>query len=258
MNTIHKMSFYQLFTANLKILYRNWRGLFFNIALPILLYVGLSILKIPVSPVVNGSPNIKYADYLLPGMIAMTIMQTGIFSLAYWLVDLRQRGVLKRFEVTPLSNTELIGSLLAVRLLLMLVQIILLTAIGVIFFDADLTGSLVGIILLMILGGAIFLTIGFLISTVANTYDEASPITTVLNLTFTFLGNIFFPTAVFPKVLRFIGAKLPISYLADGMRNNFLNQWTLIQTLPDILSLAIWLGALFALTVFVYRTKREI
>lgn len=249
------MSFIQLFNSNLKILYRNWRALFFNLFLPIGLYLGLGLLKIRTGSTQTGEVN--YAEYLLPGIIAMTIMQTGIFSLAYWLVDLRQRGVLKRFAVTPLSNTELISSLISTRLLLMLVQIILLSLIGVHFFGVRVQGSIVAIILLLVLGGSCFLTIGFLISTVANTYDEAAPITTVINLVFTFLGNIFFPTEVFPSALRAIGAKLPITYLAEGMRDNFLKETTLVQTIPTILSLAIWLAVLFALTAWVYRMKRE-
>lgn len=251
------MSFYQLFISNLKILYRNWRGLFFTIFLPIALYIGLGLLKISTS--VPGINTVKsdYSSYLLPGMIALTIMQTGIFSLAYWLIDLRQRGVLKRFAATPLSNIELISSLISTRLLLMLVQIILLTLIGRYFFGASVSGSPAAIVILMILGGTIFLTIGFLISVLAKSYDEASPITTAFNLIFTFLGNIFFPTEVFPKVLREIGARLPITYLADGMRHNFVEKWTLRQSLPDIIYLSIWVVVTFLVTVYCYSLQKE-
>ena len=126
------MSFIKLFSANLKILLRNWRGLFWNIILPVGLYIGLSVLKIP-SLGVTGA----YSYYLLPGIVAMTIMQTGIFSLAYWLIELRERGVIKRFRVTPLSNTEFIGSLIATRLLVMIIQVILISAVGRAIFSRN-------------------------------------------------------------------------------------------------------------------------
>lgn len=249
------MSFYHLFIVNLKMLYRNWRGLFFTIALPVFLYLGLGLLNVQMGT--GGQGPVNYSQYLLPGMIAVTIMQTGIFGLAYWLIDLRERGVLKRFKVTPLSNVELIGSLIATRLILMLIQIALLTSIGIWKFGVQINGSLFGIIFLMLLGGVIFLSFGFLISSIASTYEEAAPLTTVLNLIFTFLGNIFFPTEVFPGVLRFIGSKLPITYLANGMRHNFIDNWTLRQTLPDILSLTIWVCIVFGVTVYTFKVRQE-
>ncbi|MDB4939707.1 MAG: ABC-type multidrug transport system permease component [Candidatus Doudnabacteria bacterium] len=245
------MSFYHLFITNIRLLYRNWRGLFFNLFLPIVLYVAIS--KVAG----NGSGSSNYADFLLPGIIAMTIMQTGIFSLAYYLVDLKSRGVLKRFFVTPLSTAELTGSLILSRLVLMAIQIAILVGIGKIYFGAHVNGSVLAIILLMVLGGGVFLGLGFLISSLANTYDEAAPMTTLLNLIFTFLGNIFFPSSVLPKAFQAIGSKLPVTYLAEGMRHNFIEQWSLKQTLPDFLGLAIWLVIILAATTYTFRLKKE-
>ncbi len=248
------MSFYQLFLANLRMLYRNWRALFFNILMPVFLYV-------VISKIAGGSAGPQgaqaYSDYLLPGIIAMTIMQTGVFSLAYWLVDLKARGVIKRFMVTPLSTMEMVGSLIASRLVLMALQIVILTLIGKYFFHAHVNGSIVAIILLMILGGATFLGIGFLISTAAKTYEEASPITTVVNLIFTFLGNIFFPTTVMPQILQKIGAKLPVTYLAQGMRHNFVEMWTFQKSIPDLIGLAVWLVVILLATAYTFRLKQD-
>ncbi|GAC1412779.1 MAG: hypothetical protein NVSMB66_2770 [Candidatus Doudnabacteria bacterium] len=187
----------------------------------------------------------------------MTIMQTGIFGLAYYLVDLKSRGVLKRFFVTPLSTLELTGALILSRLVLMSVQISILVTIGKLYFGASVNGSVVGIVLLMILGGATFLGIGFLISSLANSYDEAAPMTTLLNLLFTFLGNIFFPSSVLPKAFRAIGDKLPVTYLSQGMRHNFIDQWSLKQTLPDLLGLAVWFVIILLATTYTFRLKAE-
>lgn len=246
------MSFYHLFITNIRLLYRNWRGLFFNIFLPIVLYVAIS----KVAGGASKGDN-TYSNFLLPGIIAMTIMQTGVFGLAYYLVDLKSRGVLKRFFVTPLSTLELTGALILSRLVLMAVQIILLVSIGKLYFGTHINGSIVGIILLMVLGGATFLGLGFLISSLANTYDEAAPMTTILNLLFTFLGNIFFPSNVLPKTFKLIGDKLPVTYLSQGMRHNFVDHWSLRQTLPDLIGLAIWFIIVLAATTYTFRLKAE-
>src|SRR5258708_203049 len=240
------MSFYQLFLTNLRLTFRNWRGLFFNIALPVALYVAIS----KIAGKAPGLPGISYSDYLLPGIIAMTIMQTGIFGLAYWLVDLKSRGVIKRFLVTPLSNMELVGSLILSRLVLMAIQILILIAIGIFYFNVHIHGSIVAIIIIMLFDGATFLGLGFLVSSFANSYEEAAPLTTVLNLVFTILGNIFFPTNALPKLFGQIGSKLPITYLVEGMRNNFVQHYTFAQTWRDLLGLLVWLLIILGITAY--------
>jgi len=248
------MSWLQLFLANLRMLYRNWRGLFWTIGFPLGIYVGLSLLRITGG---IGGLQINYSQYLLPGMIALTVAQTGVFSLAYWLVDLKERGVIKRLQATPLSDFEMLSSLISTRLLVMLVQVVLLAVVGAYFFHVHFHGNVLAVIILSIFGGASFLSIGFLISTVSKTYDEASPITTVVNLVFTFLGNVFFPTSVLPKTLRVIGDKLPITYLADGLRTEYLGTATVRNTLGDLFALLVWMVLLFALAVYMFRKSQE-
>lgn len=249
------MSWIQLFLANLKMLYRNWRGLFWSVGLPLGLYVGLSLLKISTG---IGGQKIDYSSFLLPGMIALTIAQTGVFSLAYWLVDLKERGVLKRLQATPMSNFEMLSALISTRLVVMLLQVLLLTLVGKYAFHVHFAGNILEVILLSILGGTSFLSIGFLISTITHSYDEAAPITTAINLLFTFLGNVFFPTSILPKILRAIGNFLPISYLADGLRNNYLGTLTLKNSLADIFALLIWMLVLFSLAVYQFKKSQEI
>src|SRR5258708_36845181 len=99
-------SFIEFIKANLKICYRNTSGIFWTILMPAFIYIALSVL--PIGRGIN--PNLRYSDYVLPGIIAMTIMQGGIYGLAYWLTDLKARGVIKRFLVTPLKIWQLVLS----------------------------------------------------------------------------------------------------------------------------------------------------
>jgi len=256
MNMKKPNSFLQLFIANFKMLLRNRRGIFFNLVLPIGLYVGISKIT-GILSAANSAGN-SYANYLLPGIIAMTAMQTGIFSVSYWLIDLRQSGALKRFLVTPLSPIEMIGSVVASRLVLILTQVALLIAIGMLFFGATVNGHLIAIILLLALGGAVFLSIGFLISSFARTYEEAAPITTIINLLFTFLGNIFFPTQNFPHLLKIISGALPVTFLSQGLRDNFLNpNWSFIKSLPSMAGLLVWLIILLTANAAMFKSKED-
>src|SRR3989344_2174731 len=114
------MSFWQLFISNLRIVIRNRRGFFWTVVMPAGMYVILSLLPVGV---ILGKEN--YSSYLLPGVIALTIMQGGIYTLAYWTVDLKGRGVIRRFQVTPLSKKELVLSLLFARSAIIVAQVFL-------------------------------------------------------------------------------------------------------------------------------------
>lgn len=230
-------SFRQLLLMNIKLIYRNSTGVFYSLAMPILIYVVLSLL--PIDRFFNTK--IDYSTFVLPGIIAMTIMQGGIYGLAYWMIDMRTRGVIKRFLVTPISKAELMFSVLISRILLALAQVVIISLIGFIFFAVPVSLNLLLVLPIAVIGAAIFLTVGLLIARVANSYESAAPIITVVTLPLTFFGNIFFPTSSLPGLLGKLGTILPISYFADAMRNLFLGNidWTVL--LKDTGVLLIWL-----------------
>ena len=145
-------SFKQLFLANLKIAYRNRGGIFWTILMPSFIYIALSVL--PIGKAVN--PAEKYSNYVLPGIIAMTIMQGGIYSLAYWMVDLKARGITKRLLATPIKQWQLILSLICSRLVIVVAQVIILTLLGKLVFHATFAGNFISTLILTLLGGAIF------------------------------------------------------------------------------------------------------
>src|ERR1700690_3066941 len=100
-------SFYQLFISNLKMFVREKEGFYWSVLMPAFIYIAVSVLPIGKF---TGS-QLAYSNYVLPGIIAMTIMQGGIYSLAYWMVDLKTRGIFKRLMATPLKQSRLALSL---------------------------------------------------------------------------------------------------------------------------------------------------
>lgn len=246
-------SFKQLFLANLKILYRNRGGIFWTILMPAFIFTALAVL--PVGQSETGG--IRYSNFLLPGILAMAIMQSGIYGLAYWMVDLKSRGVIKRFLVTPLKDWQLILAVISSRTLVIFVQVVVLTIIGVVFFHSTFAGNILSIILLTVLGAGIFLLFGLLISNFASSYESAAPITTAIGLPLTFLGNIFFPIESLPTALKLFAKALPITYLADGMRQAYLFAFDFNKIGKDILILSIWLAVMLVLTFSVFKLRED-
>ena len=244
-------SFGQLFLMNFRQLYRNPTGIFFTLVMPAIIYVALSVL--PIDNVLGGT--INYSQYVLPGIIAMTIMQGGIYGLAYWMIDLKSKGVIKRFLATPIKQSELVLSVLVSRIIVAIGQAVFLTLVGMIFFHANVGPNVLLVVPFTILGGGIFLLVGLLISLVADSYEAAAPVTTAIGLPLTFLGNIFFSTDSLPGVLKAIAEILPITYLADGIRSVFLSPQISTVVWKDGLILLGWFVVILGFTLWKFRLK---
>ncbi len=244
-------SFWQLFKANLKMFLREKEGFYWNLVMPGLIYIALSIL--PIGKLAD-SPT-RYSAYVLPGIIAMTIMQGGIYSLAYWMVDLKSRGIIKRLLATPIKQWQLALSLVSARLIIVIAQVLLLTLLGVGVFRATFAGNYFSILILILLGGAIFLSIGLLIANYAKSYDAAAPITSAIGLPLTFLGGIFYPVDSLPHGLQTFAKFLPITYLSDGLRQAYLYAFNWEKIAWDILILSLWLLFMLAVLTKFFRLK---
>lgn len=244
-------SFYQLFLANLKMFYREKEGFYWTVVLPSFIYIVLSLL--PIGQEVSG--NTLYSSFVLPGVIALTIMQDGVYSLAYWTVDLKSRGVIKRLLATPLKQWQMALSLVCSRLVIVVAQVIILTLIGKLIFHAAFAGNVLSVLILVLEGGAIFLMVGLLISNYSNSYDSAAPITSAVALPLTFLSNIFYPLSSLPRFLQDIAKVLPITYLSDGLRNAYLYGFNLEIIGKDMLYLTAWLIIMIVVTVSLFRLK---
>lgn len=244
-------SFFQLFLMNFRLIYRNRTGLFFTLVMPVLIYIALSIL--PIGRLVGA--DISYSQYVLPGIIAMTIMQGGIYTLAYWMIDLKARNVIKRFLVTPLKQSEFIATVLISRVLVALAQVLFLSLVGWIFFGAEVDGSLWFALGFAAIGTPIFLLMGLLISTFADSYEAAAPVTAAIGMPLIFLGNIFYPISVLPQAFQAVAKILPTTYLADGIRSAYLNTGTWLEWGFDAGVLAVWLLVMIVLTAYFFRLK---
>jgi ABC-type multidrug transport system permease subunit len=241
--------FFQLFLAHLKMLYRNKTALFWNFAMPSGLYIALSVLPLP------NMVNLPYKDFVLPGMIAYVIMSNGIYGLAYWMAEMRSKNVIKRFIASPIKISDLVLSLVASRIIIMLFQTLCLTLIGIVGFNLNFAGNMFSILILIILGGGIFLLMGLLIANYSSSYETATPLTTAVGMPMIFFGNIFFPAESLPKGLYLVSKILPISHLAMGLRQSYTQHAGFTQLLLPLSILSAWLIGLLIVVIKIFKLK---
>jgi ABC-2 type transport system permease protein len=168
-------------------------------------------------PATIQTERLNAVSYLVPSILGMALMQTGIFA-AIPLVADRQKLILKRLAATPLKRWQLIGSNVIMRLIIALIQFVLIVGVGVTLFGVQIVGSLVGIALLAILGSLAFTSLGYVIATMAKTEDAANGMTAAVQFPMMFLSGTFFPIAVMPPALQTVARFLPLTYLSDALR----------------------------------------
>jgi ABC-2 type transport system permease protein len=161
--------------------------------------------------------DLNFISYFVPSMLGLSVMQVGIFA-AIPLVADREKLILKRLAATPLRRWQLVGSNVLMRLLIALVQAVIIVAVGVAFFGVEITGPWALTVLFVSLGAVAFLALGYVIASFAKTEDSANGMTSVVQFPMMFLSGTFFPIEAMPAPLQSIARLIPLTYLADALR----------------------------------------
>lgn len=185
---------------------------------------------------------LKQIDYLLPGILAMVLMQLGLFG-AMRLVNLREQKILKRLGVTPLPRSLLIGSEVTTRLIMALAQTVSIVVIGYLLFDMTIAGGWVQVIGLVLLGAATFVSLGYALVSFARTEESGQGILQLVQFPMMLLSGIFFPVNVLPGFLQPVIKAIPLTYLGDALRQVMTGATPLYSLNADVGILLAWLAA---------------
>ena len=187
----------------------------------------------------DAADEVRYVDFLLPGVILMGFFTNGLFGVPGAILFNRDRKVLRRYWVTALPvGRYLVGFSLG-HLALCVMQFVLLYLLGRFAFGARVSFARLDAALLLVLSAVTFMAFGFLIASLARTANAGMAIANVLNMPMMFLSGLFFPTGGLPTFLAVFAAVNPVTYLVEGLRTSVGVQTA--STSP-ILLLAVPLG----------------
>lgn len=183
--------------------------------------------------------DLAYIDFLVPGILGLTIMQLGLFSVAFGFVQLKTTGTLRRLFATPTSPSYFLSAQVSSRLIITLVQVLILLGVGL-WFGVQLVGSVVVVLALSILGGVVFLAMGFGVAGWAKNENQAAPVANLISLPMMFLSGSFFPREAMPEFLQQVTRFLPLTYLNDALRAVINDGAGLNVIGTDVLGLTVW------------------
>src|SRR5207302_9076918 len=165
---------------------------------------------VPTTAVTSSEPGSRYIDFLIPGLLGMNLMNSGMWGIGFALVDMRQRKLLKRFVGTPMRRGDFLLALASSRLILMIIEVGLLLAFGALFFHMRVMGSLFSIVLIAALGSLTFGGVGLLTASRAQTLEAVSGLINLVMMPMWIFSGVFFSYERFPAVIHPFIKALPL------------------------------------------------
>jgi ABC-2 type transport system permease protein len=200
-----------------------------------------------------AAKTVRFYDFLLPGLVAMGVMNFSIFGMSVQISRFREQRILKRILATPLRPAKFLAGQVFARLLLAMVQALVILAVGVFIFHAHVYGNVVWIMLLSAVANLIFLNIGFAIAGRSPNPDAAQGVANAVAMPMMFLSGVFFPIDTLPKVLETAVKYLPLTPLITALRKVANDGAAITSTGWELLQLAAWIVVSFLLASRMFR-----
>lgn len=188
-----------------------------------------------VAPLVT--PGLRYIDFLIPGLIAMGIMQSCLWAIGWGLIDRRIKKMLRRMVATPLNRYVFLLSYFLTRIVISFFEIMMLVLFAHLVFHVQLQGSWPAFLLLFLCGNFAFAGIAILMACRAKNNQVGNGLINAISIPMMVLSGIFFSYRNFPHWAVVLIEKLPLTLLADSMRKVFIEGAGLLQITAPALGL---------------------
>ncbi len=204
-----------------------------------------------------SSEDISYIDFFIPGILAMSLMNSGVIGLSTAFVIYRERGILRRIKVTPFPITSFVLARVLSQVLVAIAQSLILIALGWAVFGLVIRGNPLLILGVIILGSLAFLAIGFAISGFARNAETAASYANLITFPMLFLSGVFFPIDSAPSWLQPITKVLPLSYLVHGLRETMMRGHGIDAIWVDIVVLIATFAVAMAFAIRFFRWEAQ-
>ena len=198
-------------------------------------------------------PGARYVDFLVPGLIGMNMMGSGLWGLGFTVVIARSRKILKRFAATPMRRSHYLFSFMLSRLVFLVVEVAAIIAFAWLVFGFTVRGSWLSLTLITMLGGFTFSGVGLLVAARPTTIEGVSGLMNLIMLPMWLLSGTFFSSERFPQVLQPFIKALPLTALNNVLRG-VMNEGSALSTnwIPIAVLLA-WCVVSFVVALKIFR-----
>jgi ABC-type multidrug transport system permease subunit len=190
-------------------------------------------------------PGSRYIDFLLPGLIGLNLLGTGMWGIGFAIASWRQQKLLRRLIVTPMKRSDFLLALMLARLVWLVLEVGLILAFGALVFGTAVRGSWAALAAVSLVGALAFAAIGLLIATRARTIEAVSGLMNVVQLPMWLLSGSFFSSERFPAIMQPLVQALPLTAANNALRAIMNEGAGFAAVVPQLALLAAWGAACF-------------
>jgi ABC-2 type transport system permease protein len=195
----------------------------------------------------------RYIDFLVPGLIGMNLMGTGMWSIGFAVVNARLKKLLKRLLATPMRKSHFLLSQFLSRMVFLVAEVGVVLVFARLIFDVAVRGPFLAFAVVCFVGGAAFAGIGLLVASRAKTLEAISGLMNVVMMPMWICSGVFFSYERFPDaVLPFIRA-LPLTALNDALRLVMNEGAGVGAVAPQLAMLAAWAVVSYVVGLRIFR-----
>jgi ABC-2 type transport system permease protein len=198
-------------------------------------------------------PGSRYIDFLIPGLIAMNLMSGSMWGVAWVIVHMRTRKLLKRLLAAPMKRSHLMVSLGLARLVVIPLELLVILIFSRIFFSVEVAGSYLALVAVAFAGSAAFAAIAVAVASRAQNTETVSGLMNLIMMPMFITSGVFFASSNFPDALQPLIRALPLTAMCDGLRAVMIDGAGLVEVLPSLAVLALWGVPAFVLGLRYFR-----
>lgn len=195
----------------------------------------------------------RYIDWLVPGLVGMNVMGTGMWGIGFSIVWARTKKLLKRLAATPMSRADYLLAQLLARLVFLVVEVGALLVFAWLVFGVPMRGSLITLSAVTLVGAVAFGGLGLLVASRVRTIEAVSGWMNLVMVPMWVVSGVFFSSSNFPAVTLPVIRALPLTALNDALRAVMLDGASLVAVAPEMGILAVWTAVSFVLALRVFR-----
>jgi ABC-type multidrug transport system permease subunit len=200
-------------------------------------------------------PGSRYIDFLIPGLVGMGLMSSGLWGVGFALVEMRTRKLIKRLVATPMRKSDFLLGFVFMRVLFLCVELPLILGFAWFVFSVGVRGSIPLLAAIALLGSMVFAAIGLLIASRAQNTQTVGGLMNLFTLPMFVFSGVFFSAARFPASMQPFIKALPLTALNDALRAVMIDGAGLAAVTQPIAVMVAWLVVSLgvALKLFVWR-----
>jgi len=185
------------------------------------------------------SKGTRYIDFLIPGLVALGIMNSCIWGIGWTLIETRMKKLLRRMVATPMKKSVFFSSYIVTRIILGGFETLLLLIFTRLYFGTEITGNTAAFVVVFLAGIFAFSGIAILIASRTAKTEVANGLVNAVTLPMMILSGIFFNYHNFPEWAIPVIQVLPLTLLADSIRSIFIESAGLTEILKPVAILCI-------------------